>query len=762
MAAVYLDSYTVEAYVSGAWSNLTSDVIARPISAKWGISGNSAVDLVADSGECEFLLNNQDDLYIPGLVSSLAGWAKNTPVRIMVVYESVSRVRFRGYVDRLDITSEKFSRKSVRVVCVDWMDYAARYPLVGSAIGTSQRADQAITTIVAGMPIAPQATDYGTGIETFLTVFDNVSVSTRGYTEFAKLVNSEWGYLYLTKDGVYGETLVFENNQYRDGKRTLNEIPLSVADSDFLLLETGDVLLLETGDKMVLNEAVAFVIDNLMTSLEIEYGKDVVNHFQATAYPKTVDGSNQILFSIEKPITLTPGVARVFRTNYRDPNGGSAISGTSMVAPVITTDYLMNTKSDGSGSDISASLTIVAAYGTEGVIYTLTNSNADIGYITHLQARGIGVYSYSPIQDIAENAASIKAHGYQTQRIDQRYQQNLLLGSLKADAISYMERSPRVDLSKINLVANRSTNLMYAFLNIDVGDLVHIKEDDAGIDGYYYIQGVSFDMHPGGLITYSWDVRQAFSISKGLTMLALEFDGASLTAGVDGDGINFHYLPHLVNKTQLSYSVWVYKTLTSLSLSRFIAGIWADNSAAAFWVTTDDRIQYDVKYSGAPGRWQTDASTVPNDAWTHIVITQDTSVTPTTDPIIYINGVSVTVNEILTPSGTVIDQTGAALMIGNTKTPALNWSRPFYGRILDVRVYDTILTQANVTTLYNSGTFDNTLLINSNLRFQGTCVKDEDVTTFTDVAFASTDRVIDNIYGFVGTPNNGPTGRTAP
>jgi len=762
MAAIYPDYIKIEAFISSAWSDRSADVVRAPISGGWGIRGISPLDLIADTGELVFLLNNQDDLYIPGLGSSLSGWGRNTPVRLWVALDGDDYVRFRAYVDSLDIVSETFNRKWVKVTCVDWLDYAAKHPLITPTIGATKRADEGITTVVSAMSLAPQATSYETGVETFLSIFDSVTPKTRAYSELSKLVKSEIGYLYLQKDRANGETLVFEDRHYRNGRRSLNQF--ASIDSD-LLLETGDELLLETGDDLLLESSVFgdVVFDNTMRSLEIQYGRNVLNHLTVTAYPKSTDASDVVLFNLEEPIALTPGVAYPFRSNYSDPDSGNqAVADSSnMVTPVATTDYLMNTAKDGSGSNITADLTVTATYGTEGVSYSLLNANADIGYVTFLQARGKGVYQYNPIQDISSNAASITSYGYQPDKLDQRYQQTPELGSLFGDAVTDFERDPRTELRRVSFVANRSQALFLQFLSIDVGHLVHIKVDDAGKDGYFYVQGVDFTIIPGNVVEYTLTVRQAFSLKKGLSMLALEFDGDSTSGGVDGDGIDFKYLPHLANQTQRSFSVWIYKTETSASLSRFIFGIYEDNAFAAMWVTTDDRLQYHVNLSTSQGRWHSDASTLPNNAWTHIVVTHDVT-TPTTAPIFYINGSSVTVNEIVAPVGTISDQTGAKITIGNAKTATMDWSRPFYGKILDCRVYGSILSSANATTLYNSGTFDSSLLVNDDLDFQAACVKTTDASGFTDAAFSSTDRVIDNIFGYVGTPNNGPTGRATP
>ncbi len=762
--SVYLSSYTIEAFVSSAWSDITADVVGT-IGGNWGIAGNAAIDNLADTGELTFTLKNQSDLYIPGHASVFdSGWDKNTPIKFTVTFDGNTTIRFRGYVDQLEVMSEAFNRKFVKVICVDWMDYAARFPLVTSSIGTDQRADEAITTIVAGMAVQPQETNYEIGSETFLTVFDDVSTESRGYSEFSKLVDSEFGYMYLRKSTTSGEMLVFEDRFFRSGLNTLHQYPVISASSDSLLMETGDKLLLETGDEILLDQGTDALFDNTMHSIEIQYGKDVVNHFRATAFPKSRDSSNVVLFSLNEPITLTPGVSLTFRTNYTDPVGGQAANAVSdtMVTPVATTDYLMNTASDGSGSNITDDITVTANYGTEGVTYTLLNANEAVGYVTFLQARGIGVYKYNPIQDISENAASIASHGYEKQAIRQSYQQTLIAGKLEADKITWMERNPRVDLEKVTFSANKDVTRMIAFIHADVGQLIRIKETDAEIDGYFYIQGVSFEIGLGGVIFYSLSVRQVFSLNSGLTMLAIEYDKDSTTAGVDGDSISFGQLPHLINQNKRSYSVWVFYTASVTDLGG-IVGFWSDGATGpgnAVTVRSDDKIRFSQRFTEVVGRWETPAISL--NAWHHIVATKDSSVDPLTDPIIYIDSVSQVLTEIDTPEGIVTNETGAFWTIGNYITAGKSWPAPFSGKIFDPRIYSSILTQANVNTLYNSGTIDNTLLIDSNLKFQACCVKDEEVAGFTGAAFSSTDRAIDNVTGFVGTPNNGPIGRTAP
>ena len=750
MTAVYPDSLRVEAYLVATWTDITSDVIREPIAANWGITNNTAVDLVADGGSLVFLLNNVDDKYIPGHTSATTGWDKNTPIRLFVVYQDDDYVRFRGYVDDLDIISEDFNRKQVRVTCIDYMDYLAKTPLVSPAIQEDKRADEALTTLVAALPIAPQSTSYEEGQETFLTVFDAVTPKTKAYSEAVKLVNSEFGYLYSKKDKINGETLVFEDRHFRNGLRTLSQVPIERGYS--LLLETGDHLLLEDSGNLLLDKLPFDAeFDNSMTSLKMQYGEDVVNFFKTTAYPKGISASAEVLFNLESTIELGSGEVLVFRTNYADPTGGNQINAvsTSMETPVATTDYLLNAQSDGGGADLTANFTVTADYGTDGVGYTLRNSSASIGYVTHLQARGIGVYSYNPISDEAKSAASQLAYGYHVQKIDQRYQQTPELGQRMGNTIVGLEKDPRVDLQKVRFVANRSVELMAAFLTLDVGDLIHIKEDDAEIDDYFYIQGVDFMIDLGGVIRFTWTVALMISlISGGLTPVAIEFFGA----GSD-DGTFYGVVPEVLNLEKRTMAAWV-KIPAFSGTSRTIFSLNGDGARTFFYSGSDGKLKfYSTVYTGAAGWWVAD-NTHAVDTLIHVAVTHDVSVNELADPILYINGSAIAITESLTPAGTRLSETGKRLGIGKVYY-LLDYEME--GQIADPRIHDVILTSTELTTLYNAGNPDESL-VTRGLVFQGFNVKTADYAGLLDTVLDNSDKLIDNIYNVIGASDSSADG----
>jgi len=748
---VYLTSDKIWAYVTAGWTDITSDVV-RTVSGKWGMVRNGPLDLLAKTGTMKFFLDNTAGTYSPYLAGALAGWGKGTKIKYVLTYDGIEYVRFRGVVVNLKIQSGAFGGEWVRVTVADWLDYAATHPMLSPGIQTDKRGDEALTTILDDMPIAPQATDFDEGINTFPTVFDMVTIKTKAYSEFSKIAFSEVGYTYLKKDKTYGETLVFESTESRHGLRELNVIPKAKADSGFLKKEDGAYLLKEDGEKIILDEQTTFVADNVMTRLDVEYGENVINRITNLVYPRRIDAAaTSVLFSLAYPMQIGSGEEKTFRGNYVDPDGGGArVSGIEMVTPVINTDYKMWSQSDGGGDDLTADLTIVATYGTEGVTYSLTNDAEVTGWITLLQARGKGIYTYNPIEHAEEDSVSIDEFGYKWKTLHQKYKQDITRGALATAAFLDQEKQPRTKLNKIYMVANRSGALMMAFLNLDVGDLIHVKEDKTGLDIYAYIQGVEFSINPGGLVKFVWIVKEMLSLTKGLSLISCEFDASST------DALIYGYLSHVSGDAVIarSFSAWIYLH-TKPGASREIVSAFGEGGGNLFPIGLANGVPegdpvlefWSNRFEDHDGRWRCNADAVPLNDWTHVLVTYELTDVDA-DPIFYQDGVSLVVTEVLTPLGALRSEEGANLVIGNRQSVLGDpYNHPFDGLIKDVRVYNVILTQAEATSLAAGGN------ITRGLVFQGPCVRTRELSDFEDKTLLPTDRMIDNIFGMVGKPN---------
>lgn len=746
-------------YISSSWVELNDVAPARVF---WGMSDNRPTTRLADVGELMIALDNSTGLYTPGADTALAGWKKGLPVKMVVTFEGEDFVRFRGTITDINIRPSHKDKRAYITVS-DWMDYAARYPVVNPAVQSNKRGDEVITTLLGLVDAAPQAQNLDTGTETFPTAFDDVKDQTTAYAEFAKIALSELGYIYTEKDKTNGETLVFEASDARHGWRTPDTRSLTTytvePNPGFLLLESGDYLLLEDGGKLILDEVLEnnYTFDGTMDGNDISdfdavYGEHVINRMSVYAYPRRLSASNEVLFQLDKEIIIASGYSFTLKGTYADPDGGRAINGQSMVTPVATTDYTMFTATGGGGSNITADLSVSITYGAEGFTAVLTNNNASEGFVNKFNTRGIGIYKYNPIDYTASDTNSINENGTQADALNQKYQTALYGATGYAKTVIYENKDAKTILNSITFFANKSSSNMLAFLYNDIGDVVYIDAPEIGIQGNHYIQGVDMYIN-GGNVMVKWMLLSALSLQACLSPIAVEFSG-----GTSADAIDYEHIPKVSNLTNKSISAWIYPDSGSSGTDVILSNVRGLGGYFLYINNVSGRLSFLQAFDGAnDGIWLSPVSTPSLGAWSHVVITYNSSST-SNDPIIYINGSSVTVTEASTPAGSVKSETGAVFSVGNKST---THNLPFDGKIFDPRVYNRILSAAEVTTLYNSGTPDVTL-VTDGLVFQGFNVRTNELADYEDVTLTSTLKLRDNAFGAVGTPNGSPIGREAP
>ena len=134
--------------------DISADVIST--SASYGISNNTPADRVATTGRLQFRLNNSTGKYTPGMPGSLSYFTKGG--WIFLVFEDVNNVdyhKFCGHIDNISINVED---ETVDVLALDWMDYAAIFPIVIPTILYNQKIEDVVPVIVATMPVRQRPT----------------------------------------------------------------------------------------------------------------------------------------------------------------------------------------------------------------------------------------------------------------------------------------------------------------------------------------------------------------------------------------------------------------------------------------------------------------------------------------------------------------------------------------------------------------------------------------------------------------------------
>ena len=260
-------------------------------------------------------------------------------------------------------------------------------------------------------------------------------------------------------------------------------------------------------------------------------------------------------------------------------------------------------------------------------------------------------------------------------------------------------------------------------------------------------------------IFFQWIVKRAFTLGLGLTLIACEFTA-------DGtDHIGFGSIPQVINKNNRATSAWIYLDSDATTYVGYdqehIIGTFSDNAGYGLGITNGRKLQYYQKGLTGPGIWESDTDSIPLTTWTHILVYRNSDVSTTNPPLIFIDGVSVTVTETNTQNGAVQDETGTEVQIGNIKTATLSYVRPFDGKIKDARIYDIDKASATATelaaALYAEGAAGTGNY--QGMVFQAFACRTENLTAYIDLTLTD-EKVLDAYNGYIGTPNGSPVVRT--
>lgn len=476
----------VEVELSGAgsgWTDVTADVRATaPIVCEYGIDGQEPTDRVASTGTLAFQLDNSEGnsggrlgYYSPFSTVKRSGFTFNIGVRFWLGYLSDKIYKHRGKLDTIQPTPGKHGIRTTTCQSVDWIDDAARIDLPSLATATSQRGDQLLTTILAAMSSTPAATSFDTGASTFTYAFDGASgQKLKVREELIKIAASEQGYIYIQGDSTQGGTLKFEAR----GARTTSPTTLLSFDNSMAVDGMGT-----TGSR-----------------------SDIYSSVEVIVHPTTIAGSTTELWSLNGAETrIRAGQTLTIDGSFSDANG-DACGGTSMVAPVATTDYTLNTAADGTGTNLTGSATVVATYSGQGVAYAITNGSGSDGYVTRAVARGKAVTRTDVT--IAKTVAG--SYGERTLVIDLPYGTSLNTANNIATYLSTYLSSPVARVKSVRFLANRSAAFMTAAITAEPGDQISITEDATGLVGALFnIQKIRLELQPGGLLWCTWQVVPA-------------------------------------------------------------------------------------------------------------------------------------------------------------------------------------------------------------------------------------------------------------
>ena len=527
------DSITIEmafekdAYDENIWEDVTDDVVTTPvIRGSYGMRDNSVLSRVAGTGTFTFAFDNSKansaglaGYYSPGHTNCRDGFQAGIGVRLSITYDGMTVPRWEGRISKngIQVDPGRYKQRRTTVTAVDWMNQASTKKLPLPPYTTEKRIDEVVDLILNMMPVQPENTSFDAGVDTFVSVFDTVRDKTTALSEFSKLALSEWGYIYYRHAAAQANTLKVEGRESRpDAFFSRAKLPTPRVDANYIGDEDGGILGTEDGEALIVDDFFyADFFNNTFVDVQYSYGKNTANVITITSYPRKYDDSPVVLYALQSSIKLAAGETRKVSGTFRDPTGGAPrVAGKNMIAPESGTDYAMYQNSNGTGTYRTADLVVSATYGANGVEYELTNNNVNESYVTLLQARGYGIYLYDSIKYTTENTSVQGDYGELTLDINMPYQNDPDTAEKIATFELLNTQISRPQIDSFSFWANQDYRFMLAFMYLDIGSRVSIRETQTGYNRDVYIDGVDFEIHGGKLIKVTYKVRPVSSITS--------------------------------------------------------------------------------------------------------------------------------------------------------------------------------------------------------------------------------------------------------
>lgn len=221
--------------------------------------------------------------------------------------------------------------------------------------------------------------------------------------------------------------------------------------------------------------------------------------------------------------------------------------------------------------------------------------------------------------------------------------------------------------------------------------------------------------------------------------MAIEFTGAS------GQSLEFANA-NVNNLTIRSISFWVNFDALPAGQKNLVSKTGAGWSVH----TVGDDLYLLQGFSGGPAGWSVNNLLAAGN-WYHIAISYDAS-NAANDPTLYINGALQALSTDTISTGSMSDDSDGSFFLGSTNIAGYELD----GKIEDPRIYNRILSAAEVAELYNSRMVRSVL---NGLVFHPIFCGAKGLSQFDGVTLGAANTIVDDIGGAIGVPSGNPIGR---
>jgi hypothetical protein len=460
-------------------NNVFTDVSSYLLSASWSLGFGASYEPMARESTLTVELNNADRRFSPEYASG-AYYGKLEPGIIIRLQstdpaDSAVRTMYIGWIDSIKptpgispdtatITAQAWNSRAalseVSIPVLESVTYDAVLDKIMSTTSVYPPTEDTVWFLgVVGQSELGESTQLGsiatfsnfeTGISTFLFAGDNYSDMTSIYGACQDTVGREYGRMWQARDGV------------------LNAI---------------------NRHKLISDKTVDFTFANTMSNMDYQYGasEDMANVVAVKAETRR-ETATQVVAGLQQPIAITAGSSVDVTYVIESQDSGVSLAVKNPITPAATTDYLCNAASNGTGTNLTSSITasILAdkSFATRVTVrYELSGSTN--GFITFGQLRGTKLDQFAVIEVTQQDDTSIAAYGKRQLAWQYNMDSQATADSI-AEHILLERKDPRGRVKSISFKPQASAALLTAALTHSIFARIAVTETQTGLSAEPY------------------------------------------------------------------------------------------------------------------------------------------------------------------------------------------------------------------------------------------------------------------------------------
>lgn len=448
---------------------------------------------LAQLGKLNAALNNSvknsaatKGYYSPEHSSCRDGFKQGAGIRVKYTYSGTTRIWWQGRIYNIDPDPELRGTNITKIEAYDWIFEAAKQFVSGLTVQTDKRGDQAITSVVGIMPLGkrPAEIDLDTGVETNSYMFD---------TE-------------------------------RDERTKIAGVLRRVTLTEFgRVTMSGRKLLFLNRHAQVTETTVQYDFDDAAPGVKFKrtnYPENAIyTRVKAKSHPRKIDAlKTTVLATMNNAILIGVGVTEKVIMRYRDPDNVARISAVDLhdSFPEESVDYVAKANEDGTGTDLSSSLTVaIVKESANSVELSIYNGGTQVAYTGGtagvFQVRGQGMYRFDPIlSESVSSQETLDNYGDRELEYDLPYGDNPLTADGYSTYILNQTQVPRLDIDLVEYWPEINAGLAAMFIGGEMAERVTCARSMLGLDDDFFITFMKVDA-VGRRIKCSYGVEPAAS-----------------------------------------------------------------------------------------------------------------------------------------------------------------------------------------------------------------------------------------------------------